>query len=164
VESVPYCRLIDRERRSEAVQTPIGLLSLSVSGKRMTAHIRLTEEIQKMDDTAREEKVGKLLQECPPEISERIRVMFTDHQLMGAELARKAEFFAYLCRETVRIPEEKRGSSEKFKELATEKSKVLKFLSSAIPILDTDPLTYAFFRALILQAFRSSESCLSQKT
>ena len=127
----------------------------------MTAHIQLIEELSILSPDAREERAGKLMEECPDEISERIRVMFTDAQLMGSELARKAEFFGYLSKETAKIPEEKRRS-EKFKNLAVEKSKILRFLSSAIPILDTDPLAYAFFRAIILQAFRSSEPCLSR--
>lgn len=152
VESVPYCRLIDRERRSETVQTPIGLLTLSASGKRMTARIVLSENLQGLDDVTQKKRVGKLLQECPDYIMERVRIMFTDCQLIGMELARRAEHFAHLSAETDRVYR-KEGASERFSELAEAHLRALGSLSGDIPVLDDNPLSYTFFEMLILQAF-----------
>lgn len=144
--------------RSETVQTPIGLLTISASGNRMTAKLFFSEELAELDEDTCKARAGKLLQDCPEDVAERIRVMFTDQQLMGAELARKAESFARLSMETERIFK-KEGASERFNEIAEMHLKAFHFLSSAIPVLDSDPLADLFFGALILQVFKLQESC-----
>ncbi|MBI2645017.1 hypothetical protein HYW94_02475 [Candidatus Uhrbacteria bacterium] len=158
MKSVPYCRLIDRERRSEPVQTPIGLLILSASGKRMTARMHLVKDLLPdlgSEKEVRREKAGALL-DASPDIADHVRVMLTDQQLMGAKLALAAERFAHLSRETARIYKQE-GSSERFKEIANIRSMLLTSLLSNILISDADPLASAFLEMFILWAFRSDE-------
>gem|GEM_PF-1760872 len=154
---VPYCRLIDRERRSEAVQTPIGFLTLSADGNRMTARMHLVEDLCdfSQEKNTRRKRAGMLIDACPSAIREHIRDMLTDGQLMGEELGCAAEHFTFLSQETARIYK-KEGASERFNEIASLKSGVLGFILTNILVHDheKDPLLYPFLEMLILKAFR----------
>jgi hypothetical protein len=106
-----------------------------------------------MDTDARRKHAGELIDACPLEIAENIRIMLTDQQLMGEKLSRIATRFEHLSMETARVFK-KEGASEKFIELASMKSSLLSSLLYNTLISDADPLSYVFFEMLMLQAFR----------